>query len=157
MPISIHGVHGLTDTEKSAEGKREVVDDTAVPKLLYPPPFLISAREGPLACYVHHGSFSLSPLPHRHPPLTFVCVCVYACVHLLLRPFPSIFQDAISRESVGAKAAGLLDDCVALSLQARQDKGAVAAAAAAVASPRDRYFQHTQGVLDALVELHTPR
>ena len=34
---------------------------------------------------------------------------------------------------------------------------APAAAAAAVTSPRDRYFQHTQGVLDALVELHTPR
>eukprot|EP00752_Nemacystus_decipiens_P010372 g9242.t1 len=65
-------------------------------------------------------------------------------------------QDAISRESVGAKAAGLLDNCVELSLEGREERRVVAAAAP-VASPRDRYFQHTQGVLDALLELHTPR
>ncbi|CAM9684554.1 unnamed protein product, partial [Ectocarpus sp. 6 AP-2014] len=67
-------------------------------------------------------------------------------------------QDSISRKHVGAKAAGLLEGCVKLSLRNREARaGAAAAAAAAVTSERDRYFEHTQGVLDAFVELHTPR
>ncbi|CAM9379052.1 unnamed protein product [Scytosiphon promiscuus] len=74
-------------------------------------------------------------------------------------------QDAISRKSVGAKAARLLDECIALALQRRREEqeeagGGLNTAGAAgdeVKSERDRYFEHTDGVLDALVELHTPR
>ncbi|CAB1098719.1 unnamed protein product [Ectocarpus sp. CCAP 1310/34] len=65
-------------------------------------------------------------------------------------------QDSISRKHVGAKAAGLLEDCVKFSLRNREARSG-AAAAVAVTSERDRYFEHTQGVLDAFVELHTPR
>lgn len=97
------------------------------------------------SCRRLHLSFS-----PRRPPLPCPALPLFSFLFL---------QDAISRESVGAKAVGLLDDCVELALQAREERGAVAVAAAATAvtSSRDRYFQHTQGVLDALVQLHTPR
>ncbi|CAN0544170.1 unnamed protein product, partial [Laminaria digitata] len=68
-------------------------------------------------------------------------------------------RDAISRNSVGVKAAGLIDECLGLALLRREKRGVLVGGGSESVgvAARDLYFGHTEGVLDGLVELHTPR
>lgn len=90
----------------------------------------------------------MSGVTQTVPAYCFCNTCVY---------LPE--QDAISRNRVGVKAAGLLQDCLALSLQDRANSGTGGAdgGGGSDVAARDRYFEYTEAVLDALVMLHMPR
>lgn len=66
----------------------------------------------------------------------------------------------MARTVAGVKASELLEACMASSLHAREAGVGAQAVGGGVStgapSARDQYFERTESVLDALVQLHTP-